>query len=179
MSDKKEISVETTDWKLGCFLDWRAKSHSETCPTCKGNRTVGGGFKDLDGPQECPTCFGIGSVTKGPTTLKPELPKALVEHMRRAWWDFFNSEQPALAALTSAPAVPEAMDKQALIDWVVGCWHAEVAKRPLVNVHRRSLDDTWRQMLRHLGVDDRARIGPTHDELLDAAKGVQPGERGE
>lgn len=52
------------------------------------------------------------------------------------------------------------------IAWVVERWKAEVASRPLVNVHRRSLDDTWRQVLRHLGVDDRERLGPTHDELV-------------
>lgn len=57
------------------------------------------------------------------------------------------------------------VDRQALIDWVAASWHSEVANRPMVNIHRRSLDDTWRQVLRHLGVDDRARLGPTHDEL--------------
>lgn len=84
-------ATETSDWKLGCFLEWRPKNHSETCPDCKGERTVGGGFKDLDGPRECPTCFGMGVLSKGPTTTMPELPKALVEHMRRAWWDFHNA----------------------------------------------------------------------------------------
>lgn len=59
----------------------------------------------------------------------------------------------------SQAAVPE------LVTWVVDRWHAEVANRPMVNVHRRALDDTWRQVLRHLGVNDRERIGPTHDEL--------------
>jgi hypothetical protein len=52
-----------------------------------------------------------------------------------------------------------------LADWVAERWHAEVANRPLVNVHRRSLDDTWRQVFRHLGFDDEARLGPRHDEL--------------
>lgn len=57
-------------------------------------------------------------------------------------------------------------NEQGMIDWVVSRWNAEVANRPLINVHRRSLDDTWRQVLRHLGADDRKLIGPTHDELL-------------
>ena len=57
------------------------------------------------------------------------------------------------------------VDKLSIIEWAVECWYAEVSNRPMVNVHRRSLDDTWRQVLRHLGVDDRARLGPTHDEL--------------
>lgn len=64
---------------------------------------------------------------------------------------------------------------QALIEWVASRWHAEVANRPLVNVHRRSLDDSWRQILRHLGVDDRARLGPTHDELAAHSSGKSDG----
>eukprot|EP00456_Euglypha_rotunda_P010724 TRINITY_DN12747_c0_g1_i14.p2 TRINITY_DN12747_c0_g1~~TRINITY_DN12747_c0_g1_i14.p2 ORF type:complete len:194 (+),score=42.53 TRINITY_DN12747_c0_g1_i14:993-1574(+) len=70
---------------------------------------------------------------------------------------------------TPVPEQPKPADdtinRQQLIDWVVICWNAEVKNRPMVNVHRRSLDDAWRQMLRHLGVDDRERLGPTHDEL--------------
>jgi len=62
-------------------------------------------------------------------------------------------------------ALPEAA-RLALASWVATRWHDEVANRPLVNVHRRSLDDTWRQVLRHLGVDDEARLGPRHDELV-------------
>lgn len=58
----------------------------------------------------------------------------------------------------------------ALVAWVVERWKSEVSNRPLVNVHRRSLDDTWRQMLRHLGADDVALLGPTHDTLA-AIKG--------
>lgn len=62
----------------------------------------------------------------------------------------------------------------ALTDWVVSRWHDEVANRPLTNRNRRPLDDTWRQVLRHLGVDDEARLGPRHDDLLAAApKAVQ------
>jgi hypothetical protein len=77
-----------------------------------------------------------------------------------------NSYDHALPGALSAEAIPgKAEDRQELIDWVCERWHAEVANRPMVNVHRRSLDDTWRQILRHLGVDDRARLGPTHDEL--------------
>ncbi len=85
------VAFETSDWKLECFMDWRPKNHQETCAFCSGNGTVGGGFKSIDGEQTCPKCYGTGNVTKGPTTQQPELPKALVEHMRRAWWDFLNA----------------------------------------------------------------------------------------
>ena len=59
------------------------------------------------------------------------------------------------------------MDKQ-LLSWAVGRWRAEVENRPLVNVHRRSLDDAWRQVIRYAGGDDEALIGLPHDELLRA-----------
>lgn len=85
--------VETDDWKLGCFMEWRPKNHAEECPTCYGKGEVGGYFRDLDGPRPCPQCAGMKIVHKGPTTPKPELPPALVEHMRRAWWDFINAEK--------------------------------------------------------------------------------------
>jgi hypothetical protein len=58
---------------------------------------------------------------------------------------------------------------QSTIEWAVGRWNAEVSSRPLVNVHRRSLDDTWRQVIRHLGGDDATLLGPRHSELLAAA----------
>jgi hypothetical protein len=58
---------------------------------------------------------------------------------------------------------------QSTLEWAVGRWNAEVSSRPLVNVHRRSLDDTWRQVIRHLSGDDAALLGPRHSELLAAA----------
>ncbi|HCF3394009.1 hypothetical protein ABZR47_05550 [Pseudomonas aeruginosa] len=74
--------------------------------------------------------------------------------------------------LAAAPAqaqhsVPE------LLEWAVDRWHAEVSLRPLINVHRRALDDTWRQVIRHLGGDTGLLCGPSHDELLAAAPGKE------
>ena len=57
--------------------------------------------------------------------------------------------------------------RQEFMNWAVSRWHAEVANRPLKNVHRRSLDDTWRQVIRYCGGDDIALCGMPHDELLD------------
>jgi len=55
-----------------------------------------------------------------------------------------------------------------LLDWAVVQWKREVANRPLQNIHRRTLDGTWRQMVRKLGGDDLELLGPCHDDLLDA-----------
>ncbi|HDR9026904.1 TPA: hypothetical protein QDB14_001074 [Burkholderia vietnamiensis] len=61
-----------------------------------------------------------------------------------------------------------------MLDWAVARWDAEVKNRPLINVHRRSLDDTWRQVIRHCGGDDMSLLGPRHDDLVAANAAVQP-----
>lgn len=58
-----------------------------------------------------------------------------------------------------------------LLEWAVERWHAEVSERPLVNVHRRTLDDTWRQVIAKLGGDHGLLCGPRHDDLLAASQG--------
>ena len=68
-----------------------------------------------------------------------------------------------------------AQDVAGLLEWAVDRWHAEVANRPLSNVHRRSLDDTWRQVIRRLGGDAGLLCGPAHDAL--AAHDKQSGEK--
>ncbi|MBG4381420.1 hypothetical protein I5F46_32105 [Pseudomonas aeruginosa] len=73
----------------------------------------------------------------------------------------------ALAVAKAQHSVPE------LLEWAVGRWHAEVSLRPLINVHRRALDDTWRQVIRRLGGDTGLLCGPSHDELLAAAPGKE------
>ena len=55
--------------------------------------------------------------------------------------------------------------------WAVSRWNAEVANRPLVNVHRRTLDDSWRQVIRYFGGDPVKLIGPSHDDLLAINQG--------
>jgi hypothetical protein len=56
-----------------------------------------------------------------------------------------------------------------MAEWAVERWNAEVKNRPLINVHRRSLDDVWRQVIRHCGGDPDVLIGPNHDALLAAS----------
>jgi len=89
-SVRPQVVTETDDWKLGCFFDWRPKPKAIACPFCGGRGTVGGGFKDLDGPRDCPECWGTKTKSVAPTSQPPEIPPELREHMRRAWWDFFH-----------------------------------------------------------------------------------------
>jgi RNase P protein component len=65
-----------------------------------------------------------------------------------------------------------AVEREQSINWAVSRWQSEVAKRPLWNVHRRTLDDTWRQVIRHFGGDDEALCGPRHDELIGRTSDV-------
>lgn len=76
---------------------------------------------------------------------------------------------------THPPAQPPDARDAALLQWAVGRWNAEVANRPLANVHRRSLDDAWRQVVRHAGGDDVVILGPRHDDLVVAAREASDG----
>ena len=84
-------TYDTEDWKLGCFLEWQPKNHTEVCDNCNGRKMVGGGFKSIDDAIQCYKCFGSGILTVSPKTLKPEIPADLREHLRRAWFDYFNA----------------------------------------------------------------------------------------
>lgn len=55
------------------------------------------------------------------------------------------------------------------LSWAVNQWEAEVKNRPLVNIHHRTLDDCWRQVMRRFGGDPDTLVGPSHDALV--AKG--------
>ncbi|MFD3300294.1 hypothetical protein [Aquipseudomonas alcaligenes] len=80
--------------------------------------------------------------------------------------DMSDDQRDKLLAMDdAAPQPAPAQDVAGLLEWAVDRWHAEVANRPLQNVHRRSLDDTWRQVIRKLGGDAGLLCGPAHDAL--------------
>lgn len=62
--------------------------------------------------------------------------------------------------------------EETLLAWGVGKWNDEVKNRPLVNVHRRTLDGTWRQVIRYAGGDPVKLLGAGHDELVAQSKGT-------
>ena len=65
----------------------------------------------------------------------------------------------------------EAANERAMIalrEWAVNCWRCEVQHRPMVNKHRRTLDDCWRQVMRYAGLDPDDAVGLSHDALLAA-----------
>lgn len=113
-----------------------------------------------------PEISGIGRDAEHPRAVVLYLRNEPSDEDMRAIQNFLR----AISAdvLTQAQhSVPE------LLEWAVGRWHAEVSLRPLINVHRRALDDTWRQVIRRLGGDTGLLCGPSHDELLAAAPGKE------
>lgn len=53
--------------------------------------------------------------------------------------------------------------------WARERWNLEVSNRPMRNVYRRILDDTWRQVMRYFGGNPDELVGPDHDTLLAAS----------
>lgn len=66
------------------------------------------------------------------------------------------------------PAAPVG-PPNSLLEWACWRWREEVQDRPLINIHRRTLDDVWRQVIRFAGGDPDELVGPSHDALLAAA----------
>lgn len=107
-------------------------------------------------------------------------PKAL-EAAATRWGDYISpSDDPWQVALDNANEIIRAYLEAAALaplagregatEWAVERWLAEVKNRPVQNVHRRSLDDTWRQVIRHFGGDARTLLPlPPHDELVEAS----------
>lgn len=97
--------------------------------------------------------------------------KGGLEKRAQGWLDsredaVFATEKGMAHSLTGLLSSIRAETTQDVVDWAVERWNAEVSNRPLQNIHRRTLDDTWRQVIRHLGGDDVILCGPAHDELL-------------
>lgn len=63
------------------------------------------------------------------------------------------------------------VDAPGSLAWAVARWNAEVAGRPLHNVHRRTLDDTWRQVIASMGGNPNELVGPKYDDLVHMAGG--------
>ncbi|MFU6756160.1 hypothetical protein ACM76R_28940 [Pseudomonas aeruginosa] len=104
-------------------------------------------------------------------------PRSVVLYLRtEPTDDDLRAIHDGLRSLAAAPGNSAQHSVPELLEWAVGRWHAEVSLRPLINVHRRALDDTWRQVIRRLGGDTGLLCGPSHDELLAAAP-AQGGER--
>lgn len=87
--------LDTDDWKLSAHIMWRPKRIPKRadCDYCSGTGKIGGGFKSFDGPEDCPRCFGTGKGAEiDPLAPEPPIPPELVQHMRKAWEEFFAAD---------------------------------------------------------------------------------------
>ncbi|MFP7984813.1 hypothetical protein [Pseudomonas aeruginosa] len=109
--------------------------------------------------------------------LERQEPVALANRGLHAFWVKWTEAAAVLYGpgikLYAHPVAQAQHSVPDLLEWAVDRWHAEVSQRPLTNVHRRALDDTWRQVIRRLGGDTGLLCGPSHDELLAAAPGKE------
>ena len=71
-------------------------------------------------------------------------------------------------------SLQDLLDAADPLAWAVSRWQIEVSQRPLVNVHRRALDETWRQVVRHFGGAPDTLLGPSHDALIAARDAAAP-----
>jgi hypothetical protein len=74
-----------------------------------------------------------------------------------------NWQGPTPADVDLAAAILAALPDH--VRWAAEQWQKEVSNRPMTNIHRRTADDTWRQVIRHHGGDDVFLCGPAHDDL--------------
>ena len=97
-----------------------------------------------------------------------EAAATLLEALRAEVADLSMALHQADSATQVAVATAREKDLIALREWAVNGWRSEVQFRPMVNIHRRSLDDCWRQVMRYAGLDPVEAVGPSHDDLLAA-----------
>jgi hypothetical protein len=87
-------------------------------------------------------------------SMRDQIADIIVEELDTESWNATRAADAILAALPDH------------VRWAAEQWQREVANRPMFNEHRRTLDDTWRQVIRHHGGDDVFLCGPTHDDIL-------------
>jgi hypothetical protein len=100
MSDtpiRYEIEGEHDGHKFNWNLTLKPSSYKPApitvCACCLGRGEVGGGLGSLDGPQQCSTCYGSGTIADRSFKWNPEPPKELVAALRKVWKDHWNKQQ--------------------------------------------------------------------------------------
>lgn len=68
---------------------------------------------------------------------------------------------------------PVTPTNEALLDFALRRWHESVAGCPLVNAHRRTRDDVWREVISFAGGDPELLIGPRHEAMLAEQEAIR------
>ena len=135
----------------------------ETIKYLVGIAERGEGRKQLDG--ETVEQFVLGYVKR----IEQQLAECQAQNAKLAERVVGVGEIAINSVSRQALAECQAREPDGLLEWAVERWNSEVANRPLINIHRRSLDDTWRQLIRKLGGDPNELLGPDHSSLLSVA----------
>lgn len=87
---------EDDQWELTGQIHWKLKDgipRTISCEYCHGTGKVGGGFGDMDGPRDCPRCFGHGNKINPEINPKPKVPDDLHDHLHKAWIEYFEMKR--------------------------------------------------------------------------------------
>jgi hypothetical protein len=76
----------------------------------------------------------------------------------------------ASSAPTAQPTTDALPNTLPLLEWATERWYDEVSNRPLVNKNRRTLDDTWRQVIRYAGGNPDELLGQSHDAEIESMR---------
>jgi len=68
------------------------------------------------------------------------------------------------------------IEKTNIEDWIIWRWKEEVSRRPARNIHYKTLDNTWKQIYRHI-TGKELSIGDTKGAVPDGESGQGPLER--
>lgn len=93
------LNKDNRAFRIKLLFDFEAVDPNMPCTYCNGYGTVGGGFKSLDDPTECPRCRGGGIEPKHP----PQFPPDLIAHMRKAFSEWLESESETLCTKCHKP----------------------------------------------------------------------------
>ena len=84
--------LDTAEWKIAATIEYVPKVNGiyKDCTACCGNGRPNGGFGSFAEDEDCPKCFGRGKIWQPtyPTEPKPDLPQALIDHMRHAYLEY-------------------------------------------------------------------------------------------
>ncbi len=101
------------------------------------------------------------------TTLLAVLKELGSEYSMPSMFDNKTLIRHEVGLVVEAAQVFEAKENKAsVLQWAVGRWNDEVGLRPMQNIHRRTLDDTWRQVIKQAGGNPDELVGLSHDALL-------------
>lgn len=83
--------LDTRHWKFYLSGGFKPKQlQTKDCDYCGGRGTIGGGFKSIDGPETCPTCYGSKCVEVEERDPIPEIPPELVENLKKTVADYYE-----------------------------------------------------------------------------------------